>query len=430
MEDTRQTDTTTLRLQLVRAGYTPIPLHGKIPPSKQWQQTDKVTPEMLAMWAKTWPDAQNTGVLTRSMPTLDTDLLSEEAARAVESHVREFYEERGYILVRIGRAPKRAIPFRTEEPFAKIVVNLIAPSGTAEKIEFLGDGQQVVIDGIHPDTKQPYRWHGGEPGQIKLEELPYIRGEEAHRLVDEIIDLLVSEFGYRRTAERPRKRREGNGGSRGGPIIERGSDDWQYLFDNILAGRELHDSLRDVSAKMIRSGMSAGATVNALRALMQSSTAPHDGRWEERYEDIVRMVAGAEDLREAHKEEAEAGGDAEELPPLLHAYAPRSFSQIPRRQWLHAGHYIRQQVVMTVAPGGYGKTTLLITNAVEMCTGLGLLGSAPPGGAMRVAYWNAEDPEDEVERRVAATCLRHNIDPEALRGRLFLGSKITGRRCL
>jgi hypothetical protein len=430
MEDTRQTDTTTLRLELVRAGYTPIPLHGKIPPSKQWQQTDKVTPEMLAMWAKTWPDAQNTGVLTRSMPTLDTDLLSEEAARAVEAHVREFYEERGYILVRIGRAPKRAIPFRTEEPLAKIVVNLISPSGTAEKIEFLGDGQQVVIDGIHPDTKQPYRWHGGEPGQIKLEELPYIRGEEAHRLVDEIVDLLVSEFGYRRTAERPRKRREGNGGSRGGPIIERGSDDWQYLFDNILAGRELHDSLRDVSAKMIRSGMSAGATVNALRALMQSSTAPHDGRWEERYEDIARMVAGAEDLREAHKEEAEAGGDAEELPPLLHAYAPRSFSQIPRRQWLHAGHYIRQQVVMTVAPGGYGKTTLLITNAVEMCTGLGLLGSAPPGGAMRVAYWNAEDPEDEVERRVAATCLRHNIDPEALRGRLFLGSKITGRRRL
>jgi hypothetical protein len=190
---------------------------------------------MLAMWAKTWPNAQNTGVLTRSMPTLDTDLLSEEAARAVEDHVREFYEERGYILVRIGRAPKRAIPFRTEESFAKIVVNLIAPSGTAEKIEFLGDGQQVVIDGIHPDTKQPYRWHGGEPGQIKLEELPYIRGEEAQRLVDEIVDLLVSEFDYRRTAERPRKRREGNGGSRGGPIIERGSDDWQYLFDNILA---------------------------------------------------------------------------------------------------------------------------------------------------------------------------------------------------
>jgi hypothetical protein len=163
---------------------------------------------------------------------------------------------------------------------------------------------------------------------------------------------------------------------------------------------------------------------------MESSAAPHDDRWQERYEDIPRLVDGAVDLQEARKEEAEAKGDAEELPPLLHAYAPRPFAQIPRRQWLHAGHYIRQQVVMTVAPGGYGKTTLLITNAVEMCTGLGLLGSAPPGGALRVAYWNAEDPEDEVERRVAATCLRHNIAPEALRGQLFLGSRITGRRRL
>jgi AAA domain len=115
---------------------------------------------------------------------------------------------------------------------------------------------------------------------------------------------------------------------------------------------------------------------------------------------------------------------------LLHAYVPRPFAQIPRRQWLHAGHYIRQQVVMTVAPGGYGKTTLLIANVLEMCTGRGLLGPDPPNGPLRVAYWNAEDPEDEVERRIAAACLHHKIDPEALRGRLFLGSKITGRHRL
>jgi AAA domain/Bifunctional DNA primase/polymerase, N-terminal len=431
---------TALRLRLVRAGYVPLPLYGKAPPTfgknnrckglADWQKLDGVTREQIEMWGKTWPDAVNTGVLTRLMPTLDIDILNEEAARTVEDYVRKRFEDRGRILPRIGKPPKRAIPFKTDTPFAKIVANVVAPNGSAEKIEFLGDGQQVAAFGIHPDTQKPYRWHGGEPGQFAREELPHIREEEAQKLVDDIVtEVLVRDFGYQRARERPRKRREGNGGSRGGPIIERGSDDWQYLFDNILAGRELHDSLRDVSAKMIRSGMSAGATVNALRALMHSSAAPHDGRWEERYEDIVRMVAGAEDLREADKE-AKAKGDAEELPPLLHAYAPRPFAQIPRRQWLHAGHYIRQQVVMTVAPGGYGKTTLLITNAVEMCTGLGLLGSAPPGGAMRVAYWNAEDPEDEVERRVAATCLRHNIDAEALRGRLFLGSKITGRRRL
>jgi hypothetical protein len=112
-------------------------------------------------------------------------------------------------------------------------------------------------------------------------------------------------------------------------------------------------------------------------------------------------------------------------PLPLRPYTPRPFTQIPRRQWLHAGHYIREQVVMTVAPGGYGKTALILLNAIEMATGRGLIGPAPAGGRLRVLYWNGEDPEDEVERRIAAICIRYDIPPEELEGCLFLGSKIT-----
>ena len=60
---------------------------------------------------------------------------------------------------------------------------------------------------------------------------------------------------------------------------------------------------------------------------------------------------------------------------------------------------------MTVAPGGYGKTSLIIVNVIEMCLGTGLIGPAPSGGQLSVAYWNAEDPPEEVERRIAAVCL-------------------------
>jgi len=210
MEDTRQAETAALRLRLVHTGFVPLPLYGKAPPNKKntkrspmtdWGQINNVTAAMIEMWGKMWPDAVNTGVLTRFVPTLDIDITSEEAARAVEDYVRERYEERGYILPRIGRAPKRAIPFRTDEPFAKIIVNVVAPNGTQEKIEFLADGQQVVVDGIHPDTKQPYRWHGGEPGEIAREGLPYIHEEEAQRLVDEVVKLLVHDFNYRRARE-------------------------------------------------------------------------------------------------------------------------------------------------------------------------------------------------------------------------------------
>src|SRR5262249_36742186 len=115
------------RLQLIKAGYFPIPLFGKVPPTYRenntrqgltgWQKLTEVTPAQIDIWGKTWPDAGNTGILTRSMPTLDLDILNEEAVRTIEDHVREHYEERGYILVRIGKAPKRAIVFHAAEVF-------------------------------------------------------------------------------------------------------------------------------------------------------------------------------------------------------------------------------------------------------------------------------------------------------------------------
>lgn len=188
--EARMTDVLTLRLALCAHGYIPLPLYGKQPPvygknnSKRglgdWQLLNGVTHEQIEMWGKTWPDAINTGILTRSTPALDLDILNEEAARAAEDLVREHCEEHGPILVRIGRPPKRALMFRTDEPFAKITVNF--DDGKGEKIEFLCDGQQLVVDGIHPDTKEPYRWFGGEPGQIARGELPHIRGAEAQEL--------------------------------------------------------------------------------------------------------------------------------------------------------------------------------------------------------------------------------------------------------
>jgi hypothetical protein len=144
-----------LRVTLLRAGYAPIPLFGKVPPAYgknnarkglgRWQTLGDVSDEQIEMWAQTWPDAINTGVLTRLTPALDLDLLNGDAAAAAEDYVRERFEEGGYVLTRIGRAPKRAILFRTQEPFAKIVANLIAPNGSVEKIEFLADGHRLPV---------------------------------------------------------------------------------------------------------------------------------------------------------------------------------------------------------------------------------------------------------------------------------------------
>lgn len=277
-------DVLEVRQALVDRGYVPIPVENKVPVQKEWQKTENVSRAMLEMWGKTWPRANNTGILTKFTPTLDADILNEPAAIAVQELVNERFEERGYILPRIGAPPKFAVPFRTFDPFPKITVNLIAADGsTGEKIEFMCDGQQIVAAGIHPDTGKPYAWPLGNPTDIAHDDLPYISVAEAQQLVDDIVELLCRDFGYTRAAAR--SARKGNSAQAGDP-----AKDWQQLVDDIRAGHELHANTRDLAAKMVRSGMDGGAIVNFLRGLMNSSAAPRDQRWQDRFDDLPRQV--------------------------------------------------------------------------------------------------------------------------------------------
>jgi hypothetical protein len=278
------TDAHALRLQLVQAGYLPIPLHGKIPPQREWQKTESVTPAMLDMWDKSWPDAVNTGCLCRLMPTLDVDILDEAATKAIKQFVRDRYEDAGYVLIRIGKPPKFAIPFRTEEPFKKFAVSLVAPNGAQVKIEFLCDGEQLVVAGRHPETKRDYSWSNGGLEHVKHADLPYIRETEARALVEAIVEMLLRDFGYKRAASRPKDKANGDA---------RPKDDWTHLFENIRDGREWHDSLTILAAKLAACGTNSGAMIHQLNALMDATTAPKDERWLARKGEIPRLVDSA-----------------------------------------------------------------------------------------------------------------------------------------
>ena len=78
-----------VRLAMVDHGYTPIPVIGKKPPLEKWQEITDVSRATLEDWDRDWPDASNTGILTRLTPTIDLDLLNEPAAVAAENLVRE-----------------------------------------------------------------------------------------------------------------------------------------------------------------------------------------------------------------------------------------------------------------------------------------------------------------------------------------------------
>src|SRR5262249_29918430 len=295
------TNATVLRHQLRDAGYRCIPLYGKEPPQygkhgkglKGWQNFDVITDEMLAMWDKIWPDAENTGVLTRLMPTLDADILDAAAAEACRAHIRDRYEDAGDLLFRTGKPPKFAGPFRTEEPFEKITVNLTAPDDSeGQKIEFLADGEQIVVAGLHPDINKNYDWSNGGLEQVPHNDLPYIREDEARELVDELVEILIRDHGYKRAPSRPKK--GGNGAQPGNHATGVSADaDWAFLYENIRVGHQLHDSITVLAAKLVATGANSGSVINQLRGLLESSEAPKDERWRERVAGIPRAVDSA-----------------------------------------------------------------------------------------------------------------------------------------
>jgi hypothetical protein len=154
----------------------------------------------------------------------------------------------------------------------------------------LASGEQVVVAGIHTDTKQPYQWSNGGLEQVRHEDLPYTRTDEARALVNDLVDNVLARFGYKRALGRPKGKGNGTGteNGKGG-----GTADWAYLYENIREGRELHDSIRDLAAKMIAAGTNAGAAINQLRALMDASNAPKDDRWRARVREIGDAVDSA-----------------------------------------------------------------------------------------------------------------------------------------
>jgi hypothetical protein len=343
------------RKRLLTAGFWPLPINGKVPTIPGWQDI-AATPTLIDRWTDQWPDATNTGVLTRNTPAIDIDIMHPEAAAAVEDLAREQFEERGYVLVRIGKPPKRAILFRTDEPFKKITRSFSYPNCDLKhppKVEILANGQQIVVFGTHPETKRDYSWHGDEPGKIRREDLPYIREADARAFLDATADLLIKEFGF---SDCPQPK---NGNSKDdGEILD--DDDvigasWSDLIANIFAGRELHDSIRDFAASIIASGVNDTAAERLLHALMQASTAPRDDRWQERYDDILRSIRSAR--RKFGQEETWEDADQ----PLPFIDMRKWDDELPpAREWAVLDRFPLRQAALLSGEGAAGKSIVLL----------------------------------------------------------------------
>jgi RecA-family ATPase len=91
---------------------------------------------------------------------------------------------------------------------------------------------------------------------------------------------------------------------------------------------------------------------------------------------------------------------------------------LPPRSWLYGKHYQRKTVSLTAGPGGMGKSSQDLVEAIAMATARNLLGEQPEE-RLRCWYHNGEDNAQEIDRRIAAICQYYDIPQTELEGWLW-----------
>lgn len=169
---------------LIDQGYSIVPIQvGKKAPGFDGWQKSKANAEQLHQWLEGGFKSAGVGILTKVTCAIDIDSLDEETALLFE---RWCLDEIGPAPVRIGKAPKRLLVYRTEEPFSKrSSAKYVDEWGDNQQIEILGNGQQFVAFHIHPDTGKPYTWVDGKsPLNIRANDLTLITQDQISELID------------------------------------------------------------------------------------------------------------------------------------------------------------------------------------------------------------------------------------------------------
>ena len=213
---TEMREVTERRMAMLARGFEPLPVRTR-DKATNWRgwPTIEIDGELVRMWETNAADSMSTAARCGRLVVLDVDVRDQGAVDAVEAFVREkFGDGAGKILRRVGQPPKCAFLFRNDEKsFGKMLQRFDppGPDGKDPGIEVLAKGQYIVVDGIHPDTGQPYAWTGGEPWTVSIRELPVLTEATARALLDVVVGLMVGRgFTCKDAAQRQRERSRGD----------------------------------------------------------------------------------------------------------------------------------------------------------------------------------------------------------------------------
>jgi hypothetical protein len=226
------------------------------------------------------------------------------------------------------------------------------------------------------------------------------------------------------------------------------------LVAAIKSAEELYPALRTLAWRLrqIGSGVNSEQAVYVLTEVMQASAAAEPGHprhedWLDRFDKIQDLVDSASDkqthpMGEASAMTLEGLDDGESFidpqavltkhtapkpkpprdPMMVEPFTSLPKGKHPPREWLYGHHMIRGFLTATVAPGGMGKSSLVIAEVLAIVTGRTDILGVTVHGPRKVLYWCGEDPADELQKRFDAAKNHYGITDEDTGKRLFVMS--------
>jgi AAA domain/Bifunctional DNA primase/polymerase, N-terminal len=414
-----------IRRAILHAGYFPLPANGKAVYLDDWSNI-RATDEDISKWETTQGQARNTGVLTFRTPFADIDIYDAAVADEIESVVRK-YAAGGVVLVRYGRAPKCAIAFRTDKPFDKTRTPVfIDPQGRENFVEILCDGQQLIVAGIHPETKAPYTWAPSPLWAVQWGDLPYLDETTAHAMREELTAILRRTGWKEKGADRQRpsiSERAVNGIAAPDIIAEIGKREIAYGTAAIekaaaaLAAAvkgERNDLLNKKAFSLGRQAAAGRLTRDEaeqrlLEACHQNGLIGDDGiraaekTFDSGFQDGMKKPAEALRDRDDEETKSEETKSAHEetkgaAPPFIQTSAQFVADFVPP-DYIVDGLLQEGFLYSLTGATGAGKTSITLRLAAS--TALGVVFAGRETKKRRVLYLAAENPDDVRMRWIA-----------------------------
>jgi hypothetical protein len=395
-----------IALSYIKRGWNPVPIpflaKGPIDSGWQFRVINEATAANFFNGQQ-----QNIGVILgpTSRGLTDVDLDCPEAIKLAP----QFLPPTG---ARFGRrsAPDSHWLYRTQlaEDSERAVIPFRDGKATIVELRIGGrNGAQTVFPGSVHESGEAIEWSKrGDPADV-----------DGHNLRQRVAALASAVLILRKWPQAGTKLRHDTARVVGGFLGRCGwSADDAAAFVGAIAQASDNDDVKDRMR----------VASDAVAAFREGKHAPGFPAMAEAFgEQEAKRIA---DWLNYKTEDDRVGGDAPssgtERPEVTIRAQPfvyRDPQTIPPRKWLYDQHFARGYVSADISPGGVGKTSLLLVEAIAMASSRNLIGALPPR-PLTVWYVNLEDPLEEIERRIAAILLHYQIKPEEIEGRLYINS--------